>query len=282
MEEDPPKSAENVIYLNPTIAWNRPELEKISDVTEFENACSKQAGKVFGTSNTCENEIFCYYRKGDGFVIPLGILNKLVKNRLTTKNTYTLSFVEYPYNEGFDAFEITISEENLKKRIRYIIVSSGQPKRTSGLTQLREKTGNLATQASTATGEAARSVGRTVSTSTTAARQATASGLRRAADYVHTEPPEKGTVAVAQATPISKVQQATNIRSADQQPTILNRMGNTFQRFRRGPDAQVFPENGQHLSGVIPGGTGELGKGGRKQKTLHKRKNKKTSRRKKM
>jgi len=273
MEEDPQKSAENIISKNPTLAWNRPELEKISDVTEFENACSKQAGKAFGRSNTCENEIFCYYRKGDGFVIPLGILNKLVKNRLTTKNTYTLSFVEYPDNEGFDAFEITISENNLKERIRYIIVSTKDIKKTSGLTQLREKTGNLATRASTATGEAARSVGRTVSTGTNAARQATATGLRRAADFVYTEPPPQGTVAAEPvAIPARALPVAYGIPENPRQ-TFLNRARNLFTGMRRNaPVADVGFDN------VVP----VPNKGGRKQKTLHKRKNKKTSRRKKM
>jgi hypothetical protein len=247
-----------IINEYPEHVWGFENILRIvSNIQEFENACSKQAGKVFGTSNTCENEIFCYYRKGDGFVIPLGILNKLVKNRLTTKNTYTLSFVEYPDNEGFDAFEITISEENLKKRIRYIIVSSRELKRTSGLTQLREKTGNLATRASTATGEAARSLGKTVSTSTTAARQATARGLRRAADYVHTEPPGKDTVADGIA--------------ENPQPTISNRLRKFFTGMPR--NAQVADMDSVNVGS---------NKGGRKQKTLHKRKNKKTSRRKKM
>ena len=69
--------------------------------------------------------IFCYY-KGDGFIVPMGVLYNLIKPAdypNDNNGSYELHFKNIKGMIGFDEFKITITKKNIAERIKYIVLS---------------------------------------------------------------------------------------------------------------------------------------------------------------
>jgi hypothetical protein len=113
---------ENKIKKQKIFVWDNYHKIYNDDIENFKNACKLKKKDTFGKYK-CVNRIFCVYKSINDFVVPLGILNEinLISNTmLSTKKIYKLTFGDKKLNIlGLDSFEIKISEENIRSRIRF-------------------------------------------------------------------------------------------------------------------------------------------------------------------
>ena len=126
-----------VVHGNIWDLWDAAEYNTGSDVEKFKKACSFKAGKMFGTTNKCENVIFCLYNVSDKFIVPLGILKSISVEKKGTNEIFTLAFTELPELKSFDNLEIKISKTNLS-RIKYMYLDGNVEKRQSMLTKVKD------------------------------------------------------------------------------------------------------------------------------------------------
>lgn len=117
--------------------WDAAEYNTGSEVDKFKEACSFKAGKIFGTTNKCENVIFCLYNVSDKFIVPLGILKSISVEKKGTNEIFTLAFTEVSELKSFDNLEIKISKTNLS-RIKYVYLDGNVEKRQSMMTKAKE------------------------------------------------------------------------------------------------------------------------------------------------
>ena len=133
-----PKSMKDfVVHGNIWELWDAAEYNTGSEVNTFKEACSFKAGKIFGTTNKCENVIFCLYNVSDKFIVPLGILKSIRVEKKGTNEIFTLAFTELPELKSFDNLEIKISKTNLS-RIKYVYLDGNVEKRQSMMTKAKE------------------------------------------------------------------------------------------------------------------------------------------------